>query len=98
VVCCGGAFAAVTVLAPTLYPWYALTPLAVLGCCVDADRARRWLAVVTAVLTLLVLPNGLGLAVLTKGPGAVADAVLVAVLIWVWVRRRRRRRDRVYSG
>src|SRR5919204_5342468 len=60
-ICCGVTFALVTVLSPVFYPWYAITPLAVLAASVADKRARRWIAVMTVALTFLVLPNGLGL-------------------------------------
>ncbi|HET8659005.1 MAG TPA: polyprenol phosphomannose-dependent alpha 1,6 mannosyltransferase MptB [Micromonosporaceae bacterium] len=84
----GAALAATAVLGPVFYPWYALAPLAVLATCATSDRARRWLAGVTTALTLLVLPFGLGLAVLTKLPGALLDvAAVIAAALW-WRRRR----------
>lgn len=90
VLAAGVVLAAVVVLGPVLYPWYAVTPLAVLALAVLAPRHRRWLVVATLVLCLLVLPSGLGVPVLTKGPGAVAVAVAVVVWLRWWVRRRRR--------
>jgi len=89
VVAAGGvAMAATAVLGPVFYPWYALAPLAVLAACTVDDRARRWLAALTAALTLLVLPFGLGLAVLTKLPGALLDVLaVIAVATWWWRRR-----------
>ncbi|HET8681177.1 MAG TPA: polyprenol phosphomannose-dependent alpha 1,6 mannosyltransferase MptB, partial [Micromonosporaceae bacterium] len=89
VVAAGAAMAATAVLGPVFYPWYALAPLAVLATCTTGDRARRWLAAVTAVLALLVLPFGLGLAVLTKLPGALLDVLaVIAAAAWWWRRRR----------
>ena len=70
------------------YPWYALLPLAVLAGAVTDARARTALAVTATVLAFLVLPNGLGLAVLTKLPGALLDVALVAGAA-VAIRRRR---------
>lgn len=89
VVAAGAALGATVLLGPVLYPWYALPPLAVLAAAVTSTTARRWLAAATLVLTSLVLPSGLGLAVLTKLPGALAVAVACAVVSWAWVRRRR---------
>lgn len=89
VVACGAALAAVTVLAPVFYPWYAIAPLAVLAVSTVDERVRRWLAVATIVMVFLVLPYGLGIAVLTKLPGALLDAALVvglAVLAWHRIR------------
>jgi hypothetical protein len=87
--CCGVALAAVVVLGPVVYPWYALAPLAVLAAAAPA-AAHRWLAAVTLVLAALVLPSGLGLAVLTKFPGALLDVAVVLALSWAWWRRGRR--------
>jgi len=91
VAACGWALAATAVLLPVFYPWYALAPLAVLACATTAGTARR-LAVAAIVTTLLVLPNGLGLAVLTKLPGAVLDVLVTAAIITAAVQRRRRSR------
>jgi hypothetical protein len=80
VVACGAGLAALAVLSPVFYPWYALAPLAVLAFSTVDERVRRAVAVATVVLTFLVLPSGLGLAVLTKLPGALLDVALLAVL------------------
>ena len=88
VLACGVALAAFAVLSPVFYPWYALLPLAVLAAAVTDARARTALAVTATVLAFLVLPNGLGLAVLTKLPGALLDVALVAGAA-VAIRRRR---------
>jgi hypothetical protein len=88
VAACGWVLAATALLGPVFYPWYALAPLAVLACATEAWLRARVIAVV--VLFFLVLPNGLGLAVLTKGPGAFLDlAVLIAVAVWGGRRARR---------
>jgi alpha-1,6-mannosyltransferase len=81
VVAAGVAFAAVVLLGPAFYPWYALAPLALLA--VGAgDRIRPWLGAAAALLAFLVLPDGVGLAPLTKLPGAlvVTAGVLGAVV------------------
>jgi hypothetical protein len=84
----GAAMAAVVVLGPVLYPWYAVPPLAVLAAAVASRRGRRWLAGATIGLTALVLPSGLGLPVLTKFPGAMlVAATAVAVTLLAWRRR-----------
>lgn len=88
VACCGAVLAAVALLAPVFYPWYALAALAVLAASVPDRRRRDRLAIVTCGLTLLVLPNGLGVAVLTKVPGALLDVVLVTVVLRALLRRR----------
>jgi alpha-1,6-mannosyltransferase len=78
---CGWLLAAIAVLGPVFYPWYAITPLAVLACSTEAWGRTR--AAVTVALCFLVLPNGLSVAVLTKGPGAFAAlAVVIALAVW----------------
>lgn len=98
VVRCGAVLAAVVVLGPVVYPWYALAPLAVLACSVDSWRVRRWLAVATLGLTALTLPSGLGVPVLTKFPGAVAVAALAMAGGWWWLRSRRAARGTAAVG
>lgn len=85
---CGLAFAATALLSPVFFPWYAVVPLALLAAAV-ADRRLRWrLAAGVAALSFLVLPDGHGVASLTKAPGAVADVLLVvAAAVWAWRRR-----------
>jgi hypothetical protein len=80
----GLALAMTAILGPVFYPWYAITPLAVLAASVT-DR-RRWLAVATVVCTFLTFPNGLGVPVQTKAAGAFA---VTAALIVLAVRTRR---------
>jgi hypothetical protein len=77
----GLALAAGTLLAPVSFPWYALTPLAVLSYSVSSERSRKWLALVAAGLALLVLPGGTGLASLAKPPGALLDLALATFLL-----------------
>lgn len=84
----GAALAATAILAPVFYPWYALTPLAVLAISTVDTKQRKALAAVTAVLVFLILPSGLGLAVLTKLPGALLDVALLAGLALWYLRRR----------
>lgn len=85
----GIAFAAVALLGPVFYPWYALTPLALLAVSTVDERARRWIAGGVAVLPYLILPNGAGLAARTKLPGALAiTAALIAGAVAVLRRRR----------
>jgi alpha-1,6-mannosyltransferase len=85
---CGWVLAALAVLGPVFYPWYALAPLAVLALGTQAWTKTR--AAVTIGLCFLVLPNGLGLAVLTKGPGAFAALAAVIALGAYAVRARPR--------
>jgi len=83
------ALAATALLGPVFFPWYALVPLAVLAAEPMAQRARIGLA--TLLLALLVLPDGTGLASLTKPVGAFLDVVLVIVLAVRLVRAGRAR-------
>ena len=87
----GLAFGAVTLLGPVFYPWYALTPLALLAVSLVDERARAWLGVVSGALPFLILPNGAGLAPRTKLPGAlVVTAAATVAVCHQWRRRRRR--------
>jgi hypothetical protein len=81
IVACGATFAATVLLGPVFYPWYAIVPIAVL-----AAVTRKWLAPAIVVCTFLVLPNGLGLPVLTKALGAFA---VTGLLVLAAFRRRR---------
>ncbi|MFC7548416.1 polyprenol phosphomannose-dependent alpha 1,6 mannosyltransferase MptB [Plantactinospora sp. GCM10030261] len=86
---CGATFGALAVLSPVFYPWYALTAIAVLAAGVADRRPGRWLAGAAVGLSFLVLPDGLGLAVLTKLPGALLDtALVIGLVVWAWRRRR----------
>jgi hypothetical protein len=86
----GLAFAAVALLGPVFFPWYALTPLVLLAISTVDERARRWITTGVAVLPFLILPNGAGLAARTKLPGALAiTAALIAGAVAL-VRRRGR--------
>ncbi|GIH04969.1 hypothetical protein Rhe02_30360 [Rhizocola hellebori] len=79
VVASGLALAATAILGPVFYPWYAITPLAVLAA--SATDKRRWLAAATVICTFLTLPNGLGVPVLTKAVGAFAVTAALIVLV-----------------
>lgn len=81
VTACGLAFAALALLSPAFYPWYGLAAVAVLGSCVTDERWLRRLAAAVLVLSFLVLPDGLGVASLTKLPGALLDLVVVGALV-----------------
>jgi hypothetical protein len=85
----GIAFAAVTLLGPVFYPWYALTPLALLAVSTSDDRTRVWLGAASAPLAYLVLPNGVGLAPRTKLAGALAVTAGVVTMVTAALRRRR---------
>jgi hypothetical protein len=82
VLAAGLALAATTVLAPVAFGWYALTVIAVLAYGVHNGRTRYRLGLAAAAVTLLTLPDGTGIAALTKLPGALLDTVLAAALIW----------------
>jgi hypothetical protein len=94
---CGTAFAVLALLSPVFYPWYALVALAVLAAGV-ADR-RWWLRLAaTAIgLSLLVLPDGLGLAVLTKLPGALLVTLGLGTALALTTRRLTRSPTRARS-
>jgi hypothetical protein len=75
----GLSFAALALLGPVFYPWYALTPLALLAVSIVEERVRAWVAAAAGGLAFLVLPNGVGLAPRTKAEGAIAvTAALIA--------------------
>ncbi len=86
--CAGWGLAAVAVLSPVFYPWYALPALAILA--TTAVRPRV-VAAVTVGLSLLILPDGLGLAVRTKLPGAFLVSAALGYGIWRAAGSRRRR-------
>ncbi|SBT45182.1 polyprenol phosphomannose-dependent alpha 1,6 mannosyltransferase MptB [Micromonospora auratinigra] len=88
----GLALAATVVLAPVFHPWYAIWPLALLALVTRAPARTVWFVAPAAVAALLVLPDGLNLARLTKAPGAVLMTLLVVVLPILAVRARRARR------
>jgi hypothetical protein len=90
----GLAFAALVLLGPVFYPWYALTPLALLAVSIVDERARAWLGVVSGALSFLILPNGVGLAPRTKLPGALlVTAAAAGAAHHHWRRWRRRPGD-----
>jgi alpha-1,6-mannosyltransferase len=90
----GVALAATALLGPIFFPWYALMPLAVLAATPLAERTRDRLGLATAALALLVLPDGTGIASLTKPVGAFLDVVLVSAVVVGLVRRLRAGRAR----
>jgi hypothetical protein len=87
----GLALAATALLGPVFFPWYALAPLAVLA---SAVAWERWLAGTVAGLSLIVLPDGRGVAAMTKPVGAFLDLALATGLAVWWVRRARAGRAR----
>ncbi|MDW5323036.1 polyprenol phosphomannose-dependent alpha 1,6 mannosyltransferase MptB [Plantactinospora sp. KLBMP9567] len=88
----GLAFTALALLSPIFYPWYGLIAVTVLAAGLSVRRRVHRVAVAVVVLGFLVLPSGLGLAVLTKLPGALFDVALLLVLAGVAYRNRRSRR------
>ncbi|WFE29564.1 polyprenol phosphomannose-dependent alpha 1,6 mannosyltransferase MptB [Solwaraspora sp. WMMD791] len=74
----GVALAATVLAAPVFYPWYLVWPLALLAA---AAYRTRWFVLPAAVSCFLVLPDGSGVAAMTKAPGTVAMCGLLAVLI-----------------
>lgn len=81
IVACGHTLAATVLLGPVFYPWYAILPIAILATASRDAVTRKWLAPAIVVATFLVLPNGLGIPVLTKAVGAFAvTAVVIATL------------------
>ncbi|MGI5148553.1 polyprenol phosphomannose-dependent alpha 1,6 mannosyltransferase MptB [Plantactinospora sp. CA-294935] len=88
----GLAFTALALLSPIFYPWYGLIAVTVLAAGLSVRRRVHRVAVAVVVLSFLVLPSGLGLAVLTKLPGALFDVALLLVLAGVAYRNRRFRR------
>lgn len=87
VVAAGLAFAALTLLSPVFYPWYALVTVAVLAAGLTDPHWARRIAALVVLTGFLVLPNGLGVAALSKPPGAVLDVALVAGLAVLALRR-----------
>ncbi|OLB66679.1 MAG: hypothetical protein AUI10_02075 [Actinobacteria bacterium 13_2_20CM_2_72_6] len=90
----GVALAATVLLGPVFFPWYALVPLAALAAIPLATRIRDRLGLATVALALLVLPDGTGLASLTKPVGAFLDVALVSAVAVGLVRRLRAGRAR----
>jgi hypothetical protein len=73
----GLALGATVALAPVFHPWYLTWPLAVLAA---TTTRTRWLAVICAAASFLVLSNGTALALYTKLAGALAMTALLAFL------------------
>jgi len=88
---CGWALLAVVVLAPAFHPWYLLWAVVPLAASTTDHRIRTALAVASAALCFLVMPDGYNLARATAVPGALLD---VAVVIGLGVLAARRFRDR----
>ncbi len=88
-------------LGPIAFPWYLLTPLAVLGYSIARDRYRFWLGVAVAPTLLLIVPSGNGLAAYYRRQGGVFDTLLVLALLILGARylwRRRRASQRVEAA
>jgi len=90
----GAALAATALLGPVFFPWYLLPALAVLATAPLAERTRDRLGLAVAGLALLVLPDGTGLAALTKPVGAFLDVAFVSAVLVALVRRYRAGRAR----
>jgi alpha-1,6-mannosyltransferase len=88
----GLAFTAVVLLGPVFFPWYVLTPVALLAVSTMDDRVRRWISRAVAVLPFVILPNGAGLAPRTKLPGALAVTAALTAGAVAAVRGRRRQK------
>jgi len=88
------ALAATALLGPVFFPWYLLPALAALAATPMTRRTRDRLGLAVAVLALLVLPDGTGIAALTKPVGAFLDVVLVSAALVALVRRFRAGRAR----
>ncbi|MFC6020455.1 polyprenol phosphomannose-dependent alpha 1,6 mannosyltransferase MptB [Plantactinospora solaniradicis] len=87
VLAAGLAFSALAVLSPIFYPWYALAAVTVLAAGLPGGPWTYRVAGILVLVSFLVLPDGLGLAVSTKLPGALFDVALVSVLTVVAYRR-----------
>jgi hypothetical protein len=87
VLAAGLAFSALAVLSPIFYPWYALAAVTVLAAGLPAGPWTYRVAGILVLVSFLVLPDGLGLAVSTKLPGALFDVALVSALAVVAYRR-----------
>ena len=74
----GIALVATLLAAPVFYPWYLIWPLVLLAA---AAYRTRWFLLPAAVCCFLVLPDGSGLAAMTKAPGTFAMGGLIAVLL-----------------
>jgi len=90
----GWALAATALLGPVFFAWYLLPALAALAAAPMTARTRDRLGLAVAALALLVLPDGTGVAALTKPVGAFVDLVAVIVLAVVLARRYRAARAR----
>jgi hypothetical protein len=81
IVACGLLLAAMTLLGPVFYPWYAILPVAFLAI---SQVPGKWLLAAVLVCTALSLPNGDGIPALTKLPGAL---LVTAAVIYYGVRK-----------
>ena len=80
--------------APLVYPWYLVTPVAVLAAAGTSARLRTGLAVLCGVAALVILPDSGNLAIATRGLGGMVELALLLVAGGWWLRRRWRRRYR----
>jgi alpha-1,6-mannosyltransferase len=78
------AMAATVALAPYFHPWYAVWPLVLLA---PTTTRTGLVMAATIAASLLVLPDGGGLARFAKFPGAPLMAVLLLCLLLIWWKR-----------
>lgn len=90
----GWALLVAVLFAPLVYPWYLVTPVAVLAAAGTAARLRTGLAVLCGVAALVILPDSGNLAIATRGLGGMVELALLLVAGGWWLRRRWRRRYR----
>jgi hypothetical protein len=91
VAACGWGLLATVVLAPAFHPWYLLWAVLPLAASTVDGRVRFGLALATAALCFLVLPDGYNLARKTMVPGALLDVAVTVVLVGYairWLRAR----------
>jgi hypothetical protein len=86
VLACGLALLAVVLLAPAFHPWYLLWATVPLAAAATSPRLRTGLAVASAALCFLVLPDGFNLARVTVAPGVVLDVLVAAALVALGIR------------
>jgi alpha-1,6-mannosyltransferase len=75
----GWALTAAAALSPLSYPWYAVTPVAVLAAS-SRGRTVTVIGVTGVALSLVILPDSTNLAIVTRWPGSFAVLVAVVVL------------------
>ncbi|WP_157018230.1 polyprenol phosphomannose-dependent alpha 1,6 mannosyltransferase MptB [Cryptosporangium arvum] len=79
---CAAAFLVLAFLGASFHPWYLVWALVPLAAATDAwPRFTRAIAVLSAALCFLVLPNGYNLARATEVPGTILDLLLTAAAV-----------------